>query len=762
MSYNVGLPAQAILGGNWSRHRQKLRKIFMDLMGGAEPVVGLLLCEVGNLDDLCDEEAQCRVEDVIAESFAAASKGTPTFYWSGETVTAWLRNQQVHPLPLLTKMKKVHEWRCCERLVLTGAAEHGHPKLLVYNTHQPASDNRKFPPAMRINFCAAVLEDAVRFRTKDSRCIGFIQTGDANCTIGTWASGMQQTPDLNVNFRHVRHVIGVGNKGGDVLTFGAVGDVEIYDNTCRVQGREKQHEPVIAEWRYKARSQGAPCQSGAAPQPPPAVPKSHFHSRAASSTHCGVDPCIEVVVSGCAPKSRPQPPPRQDLQSAPKPPSSVSLPKATPKPPPLLVSEPEPCQSASHGQPPSPPNWEPPSDHSATESDGGPSPEPSPRERDRNTACFLDTGWALVQTSALLTQASSTALLTRADTESMTTEMAAVEVSSAHSKLLKKCTDTFFTERAALQSTPREGMRGALRVKDVGVIHAAWEEILHRRRKVQADDRVPITERSDLAQMHSEWMNQWMAENLTEEQRNKPRNKRTSMFNAHLKKEFGGKHFVMALWQTGITWAPSCAMTQENPDGAAQHVATELVSWIRKVMLALEAHKKDPATVEATRRSGDSRGMHGLTSEELHLRTERDRARRNFHQTRALNDRLNASKGRGGKGKGKEGKGKGKGEGKGKGKGKGEPKTWYEMTGDERWWILEFRNGNLWHAMKDAESQYLEASGGAIEAGDFRKAVLIGNVGGPRRTGLAWCFRAHCICSISGNSSSGISCRCRI
>ena len=158
----------------------------MELMSGAEPVVGLLLCEVGNLDDLCDEEAQRRVEEVIAESFAAAcSKGTPTFYWSGETVTAWLPNQQVHVLPPLTNMKKVHDWRCCERLVLTGAAEHGHPKLLVYNTHQPASDKRPFPPAMRINFCVAVLEDAVRFRTKDSRCIGFIQTGDANCTIGT-------------------------------------------------------------------------------------------------------------------------------------------------------------------------------------------------------------------------------------------------------------------------------------------------------------------------------------------------------------------------------------------------------------------------------------------------------------------------------------------------------------------------------------------------------------------------------------------------
>ena len=66
-SYNVGLGAGAILGGSWSRHRKILRKIFMDLMGGAEPVVGLLLCEVGNLVELCDQEAQRRVEEVIAK-----------------------------------------------------------------------------------------------------------------------------------------------------------------------------------------------------------------------------------------------------------------------------------------------------------------------------------------------------------------------------------------------------------------------------------------------------------------------------------------------------------------------------------------------------------------------------------------------------------------------------------------------------------------------------------------------------------------------
>ena len=89
-SYNVGLGASAVRGKNWKQHRATLRSICMDLLSSQEPVVALLLCEVGNLDDLCDEECQARVEDVICESFQAAGAtehGPPKFYWEGETVS---------------------------------------------------------------------------------------------------------------------------------------------------------------------------------------------------------------------------------------------------------------------------------------------------------------------------------------------------------------------------------------------------------------------------------------------------------------------------------------------------------------------------------------------------------------------------------------------------------------------------------------------------------------------------------------------------
>ena len=89
-SYNVGLGASAVRGKNWSQHRTTLRGICMDLLSSQAPVVALLLCEVGNLDDFCDEECQARVEDVICESFqavGATEHGPPKFYWAGETVS---------------------------------------------------------------------------------------------------------------------------------------------------------------------------------------------------------------------------------------------------------------------------------------------------------------------------------------------------------------------------------------------------------------------------------------------------------------------------------------------------------------------------------------------------------------------------------------------------------------------------------------------------------------------------------------------------
>ena len=314
--------------------------------------------------------------------------------------------------------------------------------------------------------------------------------------------------------------------------------------------------------------------------------------------------------------------------------------------------------------------------------------------------------WALAQTAALLAHSGWWASSQETIMDAAAAEITKVFLTPAHLKLLNECTEKFFTARAVLQSTPREGTRAALQIKDTDAIRRGWEEIISRRRSAEPDDQKAITDRSVLADLHAKWMSEWCRENLTDRQRRKSWSKKTSIFNVHLHQNFGGKHFVMALWQTGVTWAPSPVLTNMNRDGAAEHVARQLVRWIRQVMHAIESHKNAPATVVARTRSGPSKGKHGLTDEEENDRREREEARRNYFMTVELNSRLLASKG----------KGEGKGE---RGAAEHAPKTWREMTDDERWWLEELWSGRLKRRKERAEGKMQK-----IEAGDFRKIEL--------------------------------------
>ena len=99
----------------------------------------------------------------------------------GETVTAWKAGVDIEVLEQMKNIEGLASFRTCERLKLTGAAEHGHVSLLIYNQHQPSSRKRPFPQKQRIIFGKRVLEDAIRSHADDSSNVGFIFGGDANC-----------------------------------------------------------------------------------------------------------------------------------------------------------------------------------------------------------------------------------------------------------------------------------------------------------------------------------------------------------------------------------------------------------------------------------------------------------------------------------------------------------------------------------------------------------------------------------------------------
>ena len=202
-------------------------------------------------------------------------------------------------------------------------------------------------------------------------------------------------------------------------------------------------------------------------------------------------------------------------------------------------------------------------------------------------------------------------------------------------------------------------------------------------------------------------MRQWLAEELTEEQQKLKHAKKTSIFNAWVYHHFGGKHFVMAMWQTGMTWAPTPELLNSNYNGSLEHVAENFARWTRRLARAVSHHKRDVATEEARTRSGKAFGKHGLTQAQLRDRQERDRARSNYYWTQGLDIQLQASKGKGqGKGKCKNKRGASEHTGRGgASEHTVEPKPWEWMNKTEQWWLNEYYNGNLKRTMDAANAK---------------------------------------------------------
>ena len=146
----------------------------------------------------------------------------------------------------------------------------------------------------------------------------------------------------------------------------------------------------------------------------------------------------------------------------------------------------------------------------------------------------------------------------------------------------------------------------------------AWEEIFRRRRTREPNDRQPMSEKVACTDVYAAWLKEWVERpgNLTPEQQRKPWNKITSAFNAYLNNNFGGKVFVMAMWQSGMSWAPSCEQLASDYDGAVEHIAKNFAAWIRRFARSLRKHKEDPLHVAAKQRSGGSSGRHGPTREQ--------------------------------------------------------------------------------------------------------------------------------------------------
>ena len=189
---NLGLSGEAIMGKKWDKeHRPQLLRQFIGMLDyGEGKVCGICLCEVGNMDDPLTPEVRERMKNLIEEAFRKSRAGVygkcqivwPQGKHPGETLTAWRGDIKIEVLTQVRNMPQVADWRVVERLLVV----HNGDALLVYNNHQPCSENRPFSKQARVRFLKAILDDMVRQSCADRRIVGVMFCGDANCNHHHW------------------------------------------------------------------------------------------------------------------------------------------------------------------------------------------------------------------------------------------------------------------------------------------------------------------------------------------------------------------------------------------------------------------------------------------------------------------------------------------------------------------------------------------------------------------------------------------------
>ena len=92
---NLGLPGGAIRGARWPEHKRWLQRFVVDIFSEVQSnvfdrkLLGLLLCEVGNLSDRIVGESRKKFCEVIKDAIVDAAHADPSIIWApsdGETM----------------------------------------------------------------------------------------------------------------------------------------------------------------------------------------------------------------------------------------------------------------------------------------------------------------------------------------------------------------------------------------------------------------------------------------------------------------------------------------------------------------------------------------------------------------------------------------------------------------------------------------------------------------------------------------------------
>ena len=132
------------------------------------------------------------------------------------------------------------------------------------------------------------------------------------------------------------------------------------------------------------------------------------------------------------------------------------------------------------------------------------------------------------------------------------------------------------------------------------------------------------------ALLYTDWMHERLRDHLRPEHKRKTPSQKSSIFGAWIRKTFGSKAFLMAIWQTGLNIMPSGAPEHARKFPSASDRALqclmELLSWLALFADAYAKHRRADATKKAREQSGTTHGESGLTAEQQQKRARRDLA----------------------------------------------------------------------------------------------------------------------------------------
>ena len=209
-----------------------------------------------------------------------------------------------------------------------------------------------------------------------------------------------------------------------------------------------------------------------------------------------------------------------------------------------------------------------------------------------------------------------------------------------------------------------EGSRGT-RDKSPEKIERAWLELFQRRRRIERDDGARLP-RDQVTAIWNEWRKDWLDTDLRPDQRWKSWNEKASLFNSWAHRNYGSKHMLHALLETGVSRALSQHLIATDPDGAKEHDAKHFVLWLQEITEAIHTYR--------------GRGGECDTGQGAHL------------EKRLLTS-------------------------KGKGKGGYRPLRWEDASHQQRWWLEQCWAERQSHGGDDV----MQTHGSTVQARPFSR-----------------------------------------